>query len=759
MKNEKWIWIEEKYNNRPELVIFRKKVFVDKVPKSLEINIAADSRYLLRINSAIVSRGPARSTAEKRYVDSVDIAPYLTQGDNVITAEVIHYVGNKHIANLFLAGPTSVPATEQGGLLIYGDERFCTNSEYKCIRAQGYLFEEDKIAGYLGFFEKVIASEMPRNFTQLDFDDSAWINAVEIFGNEPFIYYGLSNVWQLEKRSIPMPYEEEYTDVKINRFSGASFATEDKKSFDFKAGQDGFIELDMQTYFTGYPVILVSGSAETHITYSESYMFDEGYKKELKLVRDDFSREGAYLTGSVDTYLSSKETSVYTPFNYRAFRFIKLEVKNAKENVHIELLPFIRTGYPLKVTTEFSCNDSIYEKMWQVSILTLKSCMYESYMDCPHYEQMQYIMDTSLEALYTAMLSRDGRLAKKALCDFADSQTQSGLLTCNAPSNIRQIIPGFSLFFIYMLEDYYMYNSDGEQAVREHLPVVEKILNFFLKHISDNGLLDNTGFWQFVDWADEWDAGIPVKEDKENVIYSMMLVSALRSASRLNRYVGRACTASEYEEKAVKLSESINSLCIDDNDGMYYHEIGESKKSQQAQVWAVLSGLCTGEKATEIMKKAVTDSEMIKCSFCMHYFLFRALEKTGLYSYAQKLWTPWQEMLKVNIFTWAEDSVNWRSDCHAWSASPLYEFVACGLGVTPLKRAFEEIKIEPKMLWLESCSGQFDTGKGIVNISWNKTDDKFKIEVSSKNKIKALIVLPNGKQHSIEIDGKVNFEC
>jgi len=39
----------------------------------------------------------------------------------------------------------------------------------------------------------------------------------------------------------------------------------------------------------------------------------------------------------------------------------------------------------------------------------------ETYMDCPYYEQLQFIMDTRLQMLFTYAVSRDARLAKKAL--------------------------------------------------------------------------------------------------------------------------------------------------------------------------------------------------------------------------------------------------------------------------------------------------------------------------------------------------------
>jgi ribosomal protein S18 acetylase RimI-like enzyme len=59
--------------------------------------------------------------------------------------------------------------------------------------------------------------------------------------------------------------------------------------------------------------------------------------------------------------------------------------------------------------------------MWEISRNTVLCCMHEMYVDCPYYEQLQYMFDARLEILFTYAVSGDTRLAAQALytsCGF-----------------------------------------------------------------------------------------------------------------------------------------------------------------------------------------------------------------------------------------------------------------------------------------------------------------------------------------------------
>ena len=70
---------------------FRKKISLDQKPSSFIIHVSADNRYKLYVNGTMVSFGPARSDIYNWNFETVDIAPYLQKGNNILAAVVWNF--------------------------------------------------------------------------------------------------------------------------------------------------------------------------------------------------------------------------------------------------------------------------------------------------------------------------------------------------------------------------------------------------------------------------------------------------------------------------------------------------------------------------------------------------------------------------------------------------------------------------------------------------------------------------------------------
>jgi len=85
-----YIWPYQE-TRRNEFAIFRRTFALAGKPDMAEFHLFADSRYRLRVNGVTLAHGPARFAPEAPEFDSFDLAPWLREGDNVITVEVNGY--------------------------------------------------------------------------------------------------------------------------------------------------------------------------------------------------------------------------------------------------------------------------------------------------------------------------------------------------------------------------------------------------------------------------------------------------------------------------------------------------------------------------------------------------------------------------------------------------------------------------------------------------------------------------------------------
>jgi hypothetical protein len=118
-KSAKWIWTpkyREEDNRTGRYFLFRKS-FQWAIPTTISefpVHVSADSRYRLYVNGQRASFGPCKSYAEKWHYETVDILPYLKDGENVISARVLRY-------SPIEPGSSSIVRTELPGLMVRGE--------------------------------------------------------------------------------------------------------------------------------------------------------------------------------------------------------------------------------------------------------------------------------------------------------------------------------------------------------------------------------------------------------------------------------------------------------------------------------------------------------------------------------------------------------------------------------------------------------------------------------------------------------------
>jgi len=223
-----------------------------------------------------------------------------------------------------------------------------------------------------------------------------------------------------------------------------------------------------------------------------------------------------------------------------------------------------------------------------------------------------------------------------------------------------------------------------------------------------------------------------------------MYSAALNKAAELCKGMGRLDTAVEYNKKAAMLNQAVNTCCWSKEKGLYRDGPSVEEYSQHTQIWAILSEAVAEKASNELMKKTLEYPGIFKVSYAMSYFLFRALSKAGLYSRVLGYWDLWRKQVDMNLTTWVEDPVNQRSDCHGWSAVPLYEFASEILGVKPSAPGYDGIIVQPHTDSLTWAQGKVPTHHGEVQVQWNiDQTGNFTINVNSPLSIPIKIVMPD----------------
>ena len=136
--------------------------------------------------------------------------------------------------------------------------------------------------------------------------------------------------------------------------------------------------------------------------------------------------------------------------------------------------------------------------------------------------------------------------------------------------------------------------------------------------------------------------------------------------------------------------------------------------SQHANIMAVLSGAVSGEEARALVNRIQKEQDLIQATYYYRFYLNRALRKVGLADTYVASLNPWRQMLALNLTTFAERPEPTRSDCHAWSASPNYEFLATVCGIEPAEAGFGRIALRPALGNLKSIECKMPHPRGLV---------------------------------------------
>ena len=742
--NAYWISPPDGTGREYGVYYFRKNLTLDNKPASYAVKVSADNRYKLYVNGILVSVGPARGDTYYWNYETVDLAPYLVTGKNVIAAIVWNEAEYRPEAQITL----------HTGFILQGntpnEEILNTNNTWKCYHNKAYSPLTG--IGYPTYYvagpgELVDMNKSIKGWLANDFDDSAWPNAANTEHGKP---KGMADAfgWMLVPSSIPQMERTLQRIPVLRKADGVAAPSSFPKTataITIPANTTATLLLD-QTYLTNaYLTLNFSNGkgAGISLSYAESLFTSLANYHTKKGNRDDV--DGEIFAGRKDSIISDGTSGQsFTTLYWRTFRYIRLKIQTKGAPLVIDDIYGTFTGYPFQFNAKLQTGNPEMQKILDIGWRTARLDAMETYMDCPYYEQLQYIGDTRIQAQVSYYNSGDDRLARNAINLMDHSRIAEGLTLSRHPSYSPQIISTFSLWYIGMLHDYWMYRPDSN-FVKGKLPGERDILGFFGKYQQADGSLIGTPYWTYTDWVESkgWESGMPPKGSKGNSsIMDLQLLLAYQAAADMEGKTGMSVYASLYHEKAAQLKQTIQTKYWDADRMLYADTEDKGLFSQHANSLAILAGLIKGDEATALGKKILADSTLTQCSIYFKYYMHLALVKAGLGNDYLNWLDIWRQNIKMGLTTWAEisDLVNNRSDCHAWGSSPNIEFFRTILGIDSYAPGFSKIKIEPHLGKLKNASGEIPHPNGKVAVEYILDNSVWKIKISLPQNTSGILV-------------------
>lgn len=699
---------------------------------STRLHVSADERYDLWIDGMRVGSGPERSDEHRWAYESRDLR--LPAGRHVLMARV-WALGRLAPWAQRSRGPGFLCAAEGIGLNLLSTGR----APWRMRRLGGYRFTSmSELAGTgLGSGSCEAVDVAALDWTPDDArDDGRWREPLRGDPGNDGTTVLLKPVRLLTPASLPAQREAPASGAVVRAVDGAEPWTSWTDEGGNCAAWQGLLAgtaltippqrrmrvlIDTGRYWCGRPELAVRGGAGSRIAIAVAEsLVRSGPQGERKGHRDPVA--GGRVRPVADVLLPAGGAVEWRSLWWRAGRWIELVVTTADEQLTFDRLALVATGYPFAVVGAVHDEDAPTAVLHAACRDTWRACAHETYMDCPHYEQLMYVGDTRVQALLTYALSPDARLPRRCIDLFASGRVVGrGLVPDAYPAAMPKLIPPFALWWVAMVHDFAWWRAAPS---RFWLQGVRDLIDRFIGEVGADGLWPSPVGWNFLDATEGFTWGTPPGGEERgcNASFSWQLVLALGQWAELEDWHGEPELATRARRWQRTVAAAIEAAFWDPVRGLYAEDRSRRCFSEHAQILALLSGVLSPEKASALGGRLITDPNLARTSAYFSHYLFEVYGRLGRTDLLLERLKQWHESAGHGLVTTPEAfGGEGRSDCHAWSAHPLFHRLATVLGVRPAAPAFARVRIAPQLGPLESASGAVAHPAGPIQVTVRKS--------------------------------------
>lgn len=688
---------------------YRKKITIEQVPGHVVANIAADSKYWLWINGRMVvfegglKRGPDPAGT---YYDAIDIAPYLTSGENCI-AVLVWYFGKNGFSH---------KSSGAAGLIIDCQAtvpEIISDKTWKCTALCSYQTAGNPLPNFrLPESNILYDARLELSDWQLnDFDDSRMSGAVEFGSAGSFPWNNLI--------VRPIPF---WKDAGLKSYINQQISS--------SAVADTVIcRLPYDAQIT--PYLEAEADAGKHITIcTDNYLFFDGGGANIRA--EYITRKGrqryeslGWLNGNCVYYIVPKGVKVFN-------------------------LMYRETGYDTQFAGSFNSSDPFLNTYWEKARRTLYLTMRDNYMDCPDRERAQWAADAAISSgeAYYALSPSSNQLTKKWLHELIGWQRPDNSLYAPVPSgNWSSELPDQSAASVgyFGLWNYYLHTGD-KQTIRDLYDGAKRYLHIWKKDKKGTVRMRKGG-WQWGDWGDNRDLLL---------LFNAWYYSGIKGLYNIAKELGKNDEAEEFGCFMNDFKLSFNKQFW--NGTAYRSPKYKSKTDDRAQALAVVTGLADKDKYPFLLQVFQTEEH---ASPYMEKYVFEAMfmmgyGNEGLIRFKKRFSSMVNNPGFTTLFEgWGigKDGFGGGTVNHSWSGGGLTVLAQYLCGLAPVDAGYKTFQILPQPASVSNAAVQVSSVAGVIKTSFVKTAGEFVLTAEVPLNTMAIVGIPDNGFTTISLNG------
>lgn len=537
------------WGNCREEGYFRKKVYLDKKPKSAFVRIFADTGYELFLNGRFVA-----GVDEWCNTRDYNVRIFLKEGVNQIAVHGINHGGHRGMALELVAD---------------GETKAVTDAGWKAAPREywGWMLESFEDAGWDAAVEPALwAAGEPQWWTRPGSDpervvptldcsqffrgsipkgcDSPYWKAQEISGEldaDAAKLLGREYVCFTRSAHLPRVQKGYVTQCMAGALPG-----------------DGSVEIPQTERFTG-PEVMLDFHGET-VGFFRMKVCSKGpvsfrlfYGETLDEACSEPSRDMCQNRMLHEEYRIFGGTQEFESRMRAAFRYVRVAFFDCQDKVEVSEFSVRTTLYPVARRGYFVCDDEEMNRLWEAGERTLHFCMQEYYLDGPKRDRFLWTGDARMEALINYYTFGDRALFEFCWEELAGMQRPDGGISSSGGEGCS-VLWDYVAWYVIALHDYLLYTGNRDFCLKQR-ESMDRAVAFLTARAGEDGLIDVPPNPLGDLWMVELNAAVG-RDPYLNRLY----LKCLKAAGEMARQAGDTEAEKRYEYMAARTQDALRHL-------------------------------------------------------------------------------------------------------------------------------------------------------------------------------------------------------